>query len=366
VLFEQIPLAITFLTCIGVFLLIRVPQFSYPGAHAQNGIAERKHHHILETSRPLLLSSELPPHFWAEAISTAVFLINRQPSSVLHRCTPYERLFGHSSHYSHLRCFRCVCFVLLPPRERTKLTAQSVECVFLGYSTEHKGYRCYDPVACRMRISQDVTFDESHSYCPHSSSRSSTTTESLSLLTLLLPPSHSSLPPPTFPPPAAPTTVLPPPLDTPSCEPTPDPSPSLLGPHPAEVPSREITHVYTRRPRPPPPLPSESSPSLLGPTPEMPSWYDLRDRSALRPPEHFGFTVATLVEPTTYREAAAHLDWQHAMAEELATLECTGTWDLVPLPPQATPITCKWVYNIKTHYDSSLECYKARLVARGF
>jgi hypothetical protein len=56
----------------------------------------------------------------------------------------------------------------------------------------------------------------------------------------------------------------------------------------------------------------------------------------------------------------------HAMVEEIAALECTGTWDLVPLPPHVTPITCKWVYKVKTRSDGSLERYKVRLMARGF
>ena len=54
------------------------------------------------------------------------------------------------------------------------------------------------------------------------------------------------------------------------------------------------------------------------------------------------------------------------MSEEIATLEHTGTWDLVSLPPQVTPITCKWVYKIKIRFDGSLERYKARHVAHGF
>ena len=54
------------------------------------------------------------------------------------------------------------------------------------------------------------------------------------------------------------------------------------------------------------------------------------------------------------------------MAEELAALERTGTWDLVSLPPGVHPITCKWVYKVKNLSDGSLERYKARLMARGF
>jgi hypothetical protein len=54
------------------------------------------------------------------------------------------------------------------------------------------------------------------------------------------------------------------------------------------------------------------------------------------------------------------------MAEQIAALELTGMWDLVPYPPRVHPITCKWVYKDKTRSDGSLERYKARLVAHDF
>ena len=73
--------------------------------------------------RTLLLNSSVPPHFWCEALSTAVHLINRLPSPMLNHVSPFSKLFGHSPLYFDLRTFGCVCFVHLPTHERHKLTA---------------------------------------------------------------------------------------------------------------------------------------------------------------------------------------------------------------------------------------------------
>ena len=93
-----------------------LPQLSCPGAHPQDGVAEHKHRYIIETARTLLIASFVPSHFWGEAVSTSVYLINRQPSSKLSGKCPGEVLFGTPC-YDHLQVFRCTCYVLLAPRE---------------------------------------------------------------------------------------------------------------------------------------------------------------------------------------------------------------------------------------------------------
>ena len=137
-----------------------ISQRSCPSTPQQNSVVERKNRHLLDVVRTLLLESSVPPHFWCEALSTAIHLINRLPSPTTNHVSPFSKLFGHSPLYSDLRTFGCVCFVYLPPHERHKLTAQSVKCVFLGYAIPHKGYVCYDPHASRIRVSRNVIFFE--------------------------------------------------------------------------------------------------------------------------------------------------------------------------------------------------------------
>ena len=96
-------------------------QFSCPGAHAQNGVAERKHHHILETARAMMIASSLPPYFWAEAAATSTYLINIQPSAALQGGIPLERLSGTSPDYSALRLFGCALAQQLEARKHQML-----------------------------------------------------------------------------------------------------------------------------------------------------------------------------------------------------------------------------------------------------
>jgi hypothetical protein len=62
------------------------------------------------------------------------FHLSRQPSAI--HCfvgwRSFRRLFDPPPDYSAIRLFGCVCYVLSVPRECTKPSAQSVECVFLG------------------------------------------------------------------------------------------------------------------------------------------------------------------------------------------------------------------------------------------
>lgn len=123
-----------------------------------NGVAERKHCHIIETANSLLMSVQVLSVFWGEAVLTAFYVINRIPNSLNSGMSPFEKLYGHLPDYSSLRVFGYTCFVRCPHVERNKLGLKFAICVFLGYGVGHKGYRCYDPVSQKLYVSRHVIF----------------------------------------------------------------------------------------------------------------------------------------------------------------------------------------------------------------
>ncbi|WJZ96954.1 hypothetical protein VitviT2T_015594 [Vitis vinifera] len=312
-----------------------------PGTSQQNGRAERKLRHILDTVRALLLSAKIPAPFWGEASLHVVHAINRIPSTVIHNQTSYERLFGSPPNYHHLRSFGSACFVLVQPHEHNKLEPRSRLCCFLGYGETQKGYRCYDPVSHRLRVSRNVVFWEHRLFVELSHFRSSLTNSSV----LEIFPDESLVP-------SANTFDLH--LDF---------SPDIFDASPRQVADEQIIHELPHfEPGSPAPALPEDPPQ------DIPPRHSTRVRSI--PPHlldyHCYTALATLHEPQTYREASTDPLWQIAMKEELDALTKNHTWDLVTLPPGQSVVGCKWIYKIKTRSDGSVERYKARLVAKGF
>lgn len=122
----------------------------------QNGIAERKHHHLIKTIVVLLQTSSMSHLFWGEAVLTTTYLINRLPSSILQGKSSYIVLFNTSLDYHSLRVFRCACYPWLKPYTTNKLEPRSRRCVFIEYPINIKGYKCYDMITGRAFISRYV------------------------------------------------------------------------------------------------------------------------------------------------------------------------------------------------------------------
>ncbi|KAG8489027.1 hypothetical protein CXB51_017119 [Gossypium anomalum] len=120
----------------------------------QNGVAERMNRTIMEKVRCMLSNANLPKSFWAEAASTACFLINRSPSVAIEKKTPQEVWSGNPANYSDLKIFGCPAYAHV---DNGKLESRSIKCIFLGYKAGVKGYKLWCPENRKVVISRDVT-----------------------------------------------------------------------------------------------------------------------------------------------------------------------------------------------------------------
>ncbi|KAA0059005.1 retrotransposon protein [Cucumis melo var. makuwa] len=203
---------------------------------------------------------------------------------------------------------------------------------------KYKGFRCWDLISQRLRISRHVTFWEHRMFSSLSSFHTSLSSP------------HSYFTDPSI-----------------NLFPTPDSPPNTT---PCPTLTSELTQSHTTSA--PPDLPSVSCEELASAPCEEPAPAPVRRSTRVRETPshlqeyHYYSTIMSLDEPSSYKEASTNPLWQQAMNEELQALEKTHTWDYVDLPPGKKPIGCKWIFKIKAHSDGSTERYKARLVAKGY
>ena len=86
-------------------------------------MVERMNRTLNERARSMRLHAGLPKTFWADAVSTAAYLINRGPSVPMEFRLPEEVWSGKEVKFSHLKVFDCVSYVYIDSDARSKLDA---------------------------------------------------------------------------------------------------------------------------------------------------------------------------------------------------------------------------------------------------
>ncbi|KAH9792467.1 hypothetical protein KPL71_004134 [Citrus sinensis] len=304
-------------------------QFSSPRTLQQNGVVERKNRSIQEMARTMLNENALPKYFWAEAVNTACYVLNRVLIRPNLNKTPYELWKDRKPNIGYFKVFGCKCFVLNTKDNLGKFDSKSDVGIFLGYSNSSKAYRVYNKRTLVVEESMHVTFDESNPFSPkkvvvdddageeeQEEEASNDNQED------------------------APHGIQEEHHEEPNVEQNEGTSQTLpkewryVSSHPKDVilgdPSRGIT-----------------------------------TRSSLRNTcEHNAFI--SQIEPKSFEDAENDESWIMAMQEELNQFERNNVWELVPKPEHQSIIGTKWVFRNKMDESGVVVRNKARLVAQGY
>ena len=301
-------------------------ELTTPHTPQQNGIAERLNRTLIEGVRTMLADSKLPHQFWAEALSTIVYLRNRSPTKVVEGITPFEAWSGSKPNVHFLRVFGCSAYAHVPKVERRKLDSKSRKCVLLGYGTNQKGYRLYDLERMKVIHSRDVVFNEV--------SMPGLQTEEEpydKYVELEIKEEHD--------------------VETPA---TPIPSYNVSEEEEEVSVDEQRDTEFTA------PNPTSSESGLQRST---------RNRQELDRYIHNLTLLSTeQQDPSSVYEAKSSPDkdkWMKAMEKELESLQSNEVWRLVEPPSDRKIIGSKWVFKRKVDANGVVERYKARLVAQG-
>ncbi|GJS50566.1 putative ribonuclease H-like domain-containing protein [Tanacetum coccineum] len=134
-------------------------EYSNARTPQQNG-AERKNMTLIEAARTMLADSFLPNTFWAEAVSTACYVLNRVLVTKPHNKTPYELVTGKIPIISYIRPFGCHVTILNTIDHMAKFDGKSNEGFLVGYSLQSKAFRVYNLETKRVEENLHITFLE--------------------------------------------------------------------------------------------------------------------------------------------------------------------------------------------------------------
>lgn len=361
-----------------------IHQKTTPYTPQQNGVAERMNRTLLDRVRCMLLDSNLPRYFWAEALSTATRIVNFVPCKATGEKSPEYLWSNREPDLNTLKVFGCTAFAHIPSQKRKKLDDKGVECIFVGYSETSKAYRLYNKGKKNIIVSRDVNFieNDSDNLCAseenedffievqenyESGGGSDVSNSQISAVETPRDQEENDQ------------------EENVSVDGN-DTSVSEAEQTVVEINTSEISVSDDSR--------SESfgsglddtMASILDDTARDPTYTSTAtvDPSASRPitrsnssnpsnilnSAHIAFCVALCTEtPVTVNEALQCDEsekWLDAMKEELNSMHTNNTWDLVNLPHDRKAIKNKWVFARKTNQLGHVTKYKARLVAKGF
>ncbi|MCH84599.1 retrovirus-related pol polyprotein from transposon tnt 1-94, partial [Trifolium medium] len=114
-----------------------IHEVTAPYTPQHNGLAERRNRTILDMARSMLKQKNMPPKFWGEAVSAAVYILNKCPTKKLKSKVPEEAWSGRKPNVKHLKIFGSLCYKHIPDARRSKLDDKSETMVFIESNIDH-------------------------------------------------------------------------------------------------------------------------------------------------------------------------------------------------------------------------------------
>jgi transposase InsO family protein len=137
-------------------------EFSSPNTPQQNGVVDRNNRTLLDMARTMLDEYKTPDRFWAEAINTSCYSINRLYLHRILKKTSHELLTGKKPNVSYFRVFGSKCFILIKRGRNSKFAPEAVEDFLLGYDLDTRAYRVFNKSTGLVEVSCDIVFDETN------------------------------------------------------------------------------------------------------------------------------------------------------------------------------------------------------------